>query len=809
MSRRPLVSSVIAALAWALSIGTLRSYEVLHGRTPFPYFIAVVQSGVLAVLVILTARSSDTIFTDMARLPWRTFMTHVVPYSLLTSIATVLFIKCAQISTLVLMLFALLSRVIVVNVSLPLTVVALMLDLVLYALLSDRDQDLRALFMLLASMFVNSVKRKILATQARGPAVIDTRPRQMLYYAAPTTFLMSLILFLMFEAPHVRGDRLQDINYSRLFACASTYALSRFASAILSPRETDISTLISKLQREVLLFFISWLFGTEWILLSHLLIYPALAGLVYAFYNRFMLGNNYAQLKRMLSPAGLSGVGGRDDDIEEDTNVAAFWRTIPVLALYCLAASAIIYGVGGVAPQRVESSLTFQLYMNPSEKPHEKSDKHYLFQPAPAEHQFLASVPPVSTLPSRSPVPATAKQQTEWRHVRFAISSYSDNNDKMLFLTQLWARNPEIDWTLYWSAEETQAARKRVRQMFKEAMPHRELKMDFIKETSPHVRWALMLPHLYKSSPRDVQWFLLADDDTLWLPQNVLELLNKYDPSKPYYLGSVSESAHQARRIGEIAFGGGGTALSRAMVEEVVPDYEKCLEKFKNIYGGDDRLGRCVAEAGYKLTREPGFNQFDLWELDDIKPYVSSHMSLFAPLSIHRHDAFNSLFPTMDANAAAAALFRLCDTVSRDLMFRRFWWVLTGLSADTKQNRIHARKASDDKAGDIDLVKEDGSADADADTDATTPTTRTAPLRKSQQKTIVMIFGYHIRIYDGLVPVTINQYLPDGNKYSYNDFWFSEWRIDQGEMVFVEPWSGRKITVRCHGPGGNLNQLCA
>jgi hypothetical protein len=39
-----------------------------------------------------------------------------------------------------------------------------------------------------------------------------------------------------------------------------------------------------------------------------------------------------------------------------------------------------------------------------------------------------------------------------------------------------------------------------------------------------------------------VRWFVMGDDDTVFFPDNLLTVLNKFDHRQPYYIGSLSES---------------------------------------------------------------------------------------------------------------------------------------------------------------------------------------------------------------------------------------------------------------------------
>ncbi|GKU94015.1 hypothetical protein SLEP1_g7557 [Rubroshorea leprosula] len=70
---------------------------------------------------------------------------------------------------------------------------------------------------------------------------------------------------------------------------------------------------------------------------------------------------------------------------------------------------------------------------------------------------------------------------------------------------------------------------------------------------------------------RDVRWYMMGDDDTLFFVDNIVDVLSKYDHIKYHYIGADSEviGANNAFSF-DMAFGG-GYALSLALVEAVVP----------------------------------------------------------------------------------------------------------------------------------------------------------------------------------------------------------------------------------------------
>ncbi|KQJ97584.1 uncharacterized protein LOC100822043 [Brachypodium distachyon] len=155
-----------------------------------------------------------------------------------------------------------------------------------------------------------------------------------------------------------------------------------------------------------------------------------------------------------------------------------------------------------------------------------------------------------------------------------------------------------------------------------------------------------------------VRWFVMGDDDTVFLPENLVHVLSRYDHTQPYYIGSPSESHIQNLIFSYgMAFGGGGFAISRALAEELAKMQDGCLHRYPALYGSDDRIHACMSELGVPLTRHPGFHQCDLW--GDVLGLLGAHP--VAPLvTLHHLDFLEPVFPTTPPSRAGA-LKRLFD----------------------------------------------------------------------------------------------------------------------------------------------------
>ncbi|KAF3972710.1 hypothetical protein CMV_003818 [Castanea mollissima] len=167
---------------------------------------------------------------------------------------------------------------------------------------------------------------------------------------------------------------------------------------------------------------------------------------------------------------------------------------------------------------------------------------------------------------------------------------------------------------------------------------------------------------------KDVRWFVMGDDDTFFVPDNLVKVLQKYDHNSYYYIGSTSESHLQNIDFSyNMAYGGGGFAISYPLAVALEKMQDKCIQRYPGLYGSDDRIQACMAELGVPLTKEKGFHQFDVY--GNLVGILAAHP--IAPLvSLHHLDMeANYIFPnTKDKVKALKRLRRPMKMDSAGLM---------------------------------------------------------------------------------------------------------------------------------------------
>ncbi|KAL2938108.1 Beta-1 3-glucosyltransferase [Bienertia sinuspersici] len=115
---------------------------------------------------------------------------------------------------------------------------------------------------------------------------------------------------------------------------------------------------------------------------------------------------------------------------------------------------------------------------------------------------------------------------------------------------------------------------------------------------------------LNHSQSGDVRWYVFGDGNTVFFPENLVKTLSKYDHNLWYFIGSNSEIyEYNKDNSFDMAFWGGGFALSAPLARNLAMVFDSCLERYPHLFGSDGRVYACLAELGVGLTHEPGFHQ--------------------------------------------------------------------------------------------------------------------------------------------------------------------------------------------------------
>lgn len=148
-------------------------------------------------------------------------------------------------------------------------------------------------------------------------------------------------------------------------------------------------------------------------------------------------------------------------------------------------------------------------------------------------------------------------------------------------------------------------------------LPHIKISSDSSKFTYKHrkgnrsaIRLSRIISDTVKLGMSDVRWYVMADDDTFFVPENLVRVLEKLDHNQFYYVGGNSETHKQNIDFSyDMAFGGGGFAVSQTLANVLAKIEDSCLQRYPTLYGSDDRIQACMAELGVPLTKHAGFHQ--------------------------------------------------------------------------------------------------------------------------------------------------------------------------------------------------------
>ncbi|KAI9078271.1 hypothetical protein K1719_039773 [Acacia pycnantha] len=154
----------------------------------------------------------------------------------------------------------------------------------------------------------------------------------------------------------------------------------------------------------------------------------------------------------------------------------------------------------------------------------------------------------------------------------------------------------------------------------------------------------------------NVKWYVMTDDDTVMVIENLVRVLSKYDYTKEMYVGMNSETVLSNSYFSfEMAFGGGGFALSYPLMEALVDNLEGCMGRYSHLISSDHIVSACVADLGVDPTYERGFHQLDA--RGDVSGLLSAHPNV-PFVSIHHMDNLDPIFPSKNRSESINHLLR-------------------------------------------------------------------------------------------------------------------------------------------------------
>ncbi|KAK4264300.1 hypothetical protein QN277_025499 [Acacia crassicarpa] len=96
----------------------------------------------------------------------------------------------------------------------------------------------------------------------------------------------------------------------------------------------------------------------------------------------------------------------------------------------------------------------------------------------------------------------------------------------------------------------------------------------------------------------------MGDDDTVLVMENLVKVLRKYDHNQFYYIGSSESQLQNIFLSYNMAYGGGGFAISYPLAVALEKMEDRCIQRYPRLYGFDDQIQACMeTELGVPLTK--------------------------------------------------------------------------------------------------------------------------------------------------------------------------------------------------------------
>ncbi|KAL2342729.1 hypothetical protein Fmac_004014 [Flemingia macrophylla] len=248
---------------------------------------------------------------------------------------------------------------------------------------------------------------------------------------------------------------------------------------------------------------------------------------------------------------------------------------------------------------------------------------------------------------------ANPDHRTQLRHVVFGIAASAKLWNHRKNYIKLWYRPAQMRGVVWLDENVTAApAEEEENGDDLEALPPVRISGDTarFKYTNRQghrsaIRISRIVSETLRLGLKDVRWFVMGDDDTVFVTENLIRVLRKYDHNEFYYIGSLSESHLQNIYFSyNMAYGGGGFAISYPLAKALYKMQDRCIQRYPALYGSDDRMQACMAELGVPLTKEIGFHQYDVY--GNLFGLLASHP--VTPLvSLHHLDVVEPIFPNV------------------------------------------------------------------------------------------------------------------------------------------------------------------
>ncbi|KAI3884648.1 hypothetical protein MKX03_037061 [Papaver bracteatum] len=237
---------------------------------------------------------------------------------------------------------------------------------------------------------------------------------------------------------------------------------------------------------------------------------------------------------------------------------------------------------------------------------------------------------------------------TNISHVLFGVAGSTKTWASRKHYTKLWWK-PNVTRGFVWLDE-----KPKNKEWPKDSPPYRVSedtgRFNYSSRTSNRIDRIVL--ESYRLELKNVRWFVMCDDDTVFFTENLVTVLVKYDHNQMYYIldlnpfrngmgcGNSENVEQNIIHTYGLGFGGAGFAISYPLVMQLVKVLDGCIDRYSYMHGSDEKIGACLDEIGVPI--ELGFHQVDL--RGHLYGVLAAHP--ITPLvSLHHLDDVMPIFP--------------------------------------------------------------------------------------------------------------------------------------------------------------------